>query len=281
MNYSEITIGIVTFRSEKVIFECLDSIKKIKNIIILDNSFDKLLKKKIISKYPYIKIFLSKKNLGYGVANNILIKKSKTQFVFILSPDVILEKNCEKNLLSSIKKLKKNFAILSPDDQKMTYGYFDRTKFPRKKLLKCDFVVGSALLINKNKMKKIGLFDENIFLYYEDRDLCKRIKFVNENVYVDKTSKINHFGAKSTNIGSEFEKCRNWHLMWSSVYFDRKYLFFLIFYAKNLFLLLSLTLRIIFYTVLLDKKKAMYKQYRLSGAYNSLIGKSSWYRPKI
>jgi len=61
MNYSEITIGIVTFRSEKVIFECLDSIKKIKNIIILDNSFDKLLKKKIISKYPYIKIFYLKK----------------------------------------------------------------------------------------------------------------------------------------------------------------------------------------------------------------------------
>ena len=46
MNYNQITVGIVTFKSENVIFNCLKSIKKIKNIIILDNSNDKILKKK-------------------------------------------------------------------------------------------------------------------------------------------------------------------------------------------------------------------------------------------
>ena len=95
MNYNQITVGIVTFKSENVIFNCLKSIKKIKNIIILDNSNDKILKNRINKKYPKIKILLSKKNLGYGVANNKIITKSKTPFVFILSPDVILKKNCE------------------------------------------------------------------------------------------------------------------------------------------------------------------------------------------
>ena len=47
MNYNQITVGIVTFRSENVIFNCLKSIKKIENIIILDNSNDETLKKKI------------------------------------------------------------------------------------------------------------------------------------------------------------------------------------------------------------------------------------------
>jgi len=46
MNYNQITVGIVTFKSENVIFNCLNSIKKIKNIIILDNANDKILKKK-------------------------------------------------------------------------------------------------------------------------------------------------------------------------------------------------------------------------------------------
>ena len=46
MNYRDVTIGIVTFKSEKVIFNCLKSIKNIRNIIILDNSNDKNLKKK-------------------------------------------------------------------------------------------------------------------------------------------------------------------------------------------------------------------------------------------
>mgnify|MGYP002701281946 FL=1 len=58
MNYNQITVGIVTFRSENVIFNCLKSIKKIENIIILDNSNDETLKKKIKKKYPKIKIIL-------------------------------------------------------------------------------------------------------------------------------------------------------------------------------------------------------------------------------
>ena len=46
MNFKDITVGIVTFNSEKVIFECLKSIKRIKKIIIFDNSNDQKLKKR-------------------------------------------------------------------------------------------------------------------------------------------------------------------------------------------------------------------------------------------
>ena len=53
MNYNDITVGIVTFKSEKVIFQCLKSIKKIKKIIIFDNSNDIKLKKKIAKIYIF------------------------------------------------------------------------------------------------------------------------------------------------------------------------------------------------------------------------------------
>ena len=124
MNYNQITVGIVTFKSENTIFNCLKSIKKIKNIIIFDNSNDKNLKYKIERKYPKIKIYLSKKNLGYGVANNEIIKKSKTPFVFILNPDVILHRNCEENLLKGVIKVKKNFAIASAIPDIKNYVFF-------------------------------------------------------------------------------------------------------------------------------------------------------------
>ena len=61
MNYNDVTIGIVTFKSEKVIFNCLKSIKNIKKIIIFDNSNDTQLKYKISRKYPNIKFIISKK----------------------------------------------------------------------------------------------------------------------------------------------------------------------------------------------------------------------------
>ena len=57
MNYSDITIGIVSFKSSKVILNCLKSIKKINKIIILDNSKDIILKKKIKKYFPKVKFF--------------------------------------------------------------------------------------------------------------------------------------------------------------------------------------------------------------------------------
>jgi len=78
MNYRDITIGIVTYKSEKVLFKCLKSITKINKIIIYDNSNDIIVKNKVKSKYPKIKYILSKKNLGYGNANNEIIKECKT-----------------------------------------------------------------------------------------------------------------------------------------------------------------------------------------------------------
>ena len=64
MNYKDITVGIVTFKSENVIFDCLKSIKYIKKIIIFDNSNDIKTKIKIkkniqILKYSYLKQILA------------------------------------------------------------------------------------------------------------------------------------------------------------------------------------------------------------------------------
>ena len=106
MNYNDITIGIVTFKSEKVIFQCLKSITKIKKIIIFDNSNDKILCQKINKKYPNIKCILSKSNIGYGAANNRVFKAATTPYVFILNPDTILDKNCIKQLISQSRILK-------------------------------------------------------------------------------------------------------------------------------------------------------------------------------
>ena len=275
MDYNQITVGIVTFKSENVIFNCLKSIKKIKKIIILDNSNDKILKKKINKKYPKIKILLSKKNLGYGVANNKIITKSKTPFVFILSPDVILKKNCEERLLKSIINLKQDFSILAPISQRRHYGFL------KKDITETEGVQGFAMLINRSKIIKAGMFDKNIFLYAEELDLCKRLRLNKEKIYINKTAKVFHLGAKSSNIGFEFDKCRNWHWGWSKVYFEKKYSNNFLVYLKFTILLSVQMLKIIFYTILLNKKEALNKTMRFSGTLNSLLGKGSWYRPKF
>ena len=284
MNYNDITVGIVTFKSEKVIFQCLKSITKIKKIIIFDNSNDKILCQKINKKYPNIKCILSKSNIGYGAANNRVFKAATTPYVFILNPDTILDKNCIKQLISQSRVLKNKFAILSPSTKVKNYGYFKdsrNTKLICKNILDVDFVRGFSMLVNLSKIKKVGFFDKNFFLYLEEIDLCKRLKENFEKIYIIKNAKIKHLGAKSSNIGFEFDKCRNWHWMWSNVYYDIKNHSYIFAFNKSILKVIKYHLKALFFLILFQKEKCLISFMRGSGLLNSLIGKKSWYRPTI
>ena len=282
MNYSDITVGIVTFKSEKVVFKCLKSIKNIKKIIIFDNSNDYSLKKRIKKIYPNIKFILSKKNLGYGSANNKIINLCKSKYLFILNPDTALSKNCELNLLKSIKTTKSNFSIIAPSSNEKNFGFFKKDNLKLNSgLLEVDYVKGFAMLVDVKKIKKVGKFDKNFFLYLEEIDLCRRLKENSQKIYLSKIAKINHFAAKSSNIGFEFEKCRNWHWMWSNFYYKKKHKnFFYSFFS--FFPILTLNFfKMIMYTIIFDKKKMMTYYFRTSGLFHSIIGNSSWFRPML
>ena len=281
MNYNDVTIGIVTFKSEKVIFDCLKSIKNIKKIIIFDNSNDYKLKNLVKKKYPKIKFVTSKINLGFGEGSNKIINLAKTKYIFLLSPDTILEKNCEKELIKN-SKIIKNFSIISPLAKENNYGFFNNKKINKKNFFfEVDYVKGFAMLLNKKKIIKIGMFDKNIFLYLEEIDLCKRLIKQNQKIYICKNANVIHIGAKSSNLGFEYEKCRNWHWVWSKVYFDKKYFGLYYVLKKYFFQLFSDILKLIIFISLFKKAKIIITYLRLSGLLNSLLGNSSWYRPKL
>jgi N-acetylglucosaminyl-diphospho-decaprenol L-rhamnosyltransferase len=136
------------------------------------------------------------------------------------------------------------------------------------------------MLVNLSKIKKIKMFDENFFLYLEEIDLCKRLKLASEKIYICGKAKITHLSAKSSNIGFEFEKCRNWHWMWSKVYYNKKHKsFFYAFRDAFLTILFNYTKGILFY--LFNKKISQIYFLRGSGTLNAIMGKNSWYRPRI
>ena len=191
-----------------------------------------------------------------------------------------MKKNCEKNLLKSINELEHDFSMLSPISKIKNYG-FKKEMISKDKLFEVDYVNGFAIIINKIKIKNVGMFDENFFLYNEEIDLCKRLRLANQKIFIDKNAKVIHLAAKSTNIGFEFDKCRNWHWMWSQVYFAKKYSNNFFVYFKFTILLFLQLIKIIFYITLLNKKEVINKTMRLSGTLNSLLGRSSWYRPKF
>ena len=117
---------------------------------------------------------------------------------------------------------------------KPAYGLFESNSFnPKipvnnKGLQKVDWVVGCTMLIDTKNFAKKKFLIKIFFFFYEENDLCKRIKFNGGLVYSSKKLIINHFGEKGSfavnpNLKLEYIKLRNWHLMWSSFYFQKKY----------------------------------------------------------
>ena len=276
-----LTIVIVTLKSENIIDQCLESIDKNIPVIVVENSNNQKFKNRLESKYQNLKCILAESNLGMGAGNNIGIKEAKTEFILILNPDVLLEKNTLDELFLASQKLS-NFSIIAPLEKKyINYGIPNNKndEFP----FEVQWVDGFAMLLNKKKFKEEIYFDEEFFMYLENNDLCKRVKNNGGSIFIVPNAKINHLAAKTVDskFAEEVEFSRNWHWIWSKFYFNKKhYGFFKAFYECFPRYCSSL-IRFLFYFLINNKKKKKIYFNRASGFYNALLGKASWYRPNL
>ena len=284
-----LTLVIVTFKSQHIIDQCIQSIDSNIKIIVVENSKDKNFKNYLEKKYNNVSCVLSNDNIGMGAGNNIGIKYAKSDFVLILNPDVLLFKDTIDNLINEAKQLR-NFAIISSISDNKEFPNFSIKKKEHtdyKKNFEVDSVDGYCMLINKKRIKSMFkddiFFDEKIFMYLENDDLCKRVKENNEKIFIVPTSKIKHLGARGVSniFHREVELSRNWHWSWSKFYFSKKHKGYLYALVEGLPKLVSSTIKFFFYYIIFKKFKSKIYYNRTLGLFNSMLNRSSWYRPKI
>jgi len=282
-----LSIVIVTLRSEKVIDRCINSINKNLPIIVVENSNNTEFKNYLENNYKNVQCILSKNNLGTGAGYNIGIKFSKTDYVYAINPDITFETNALDEIFMASEKIE-NFSILSPicsDENFPNYGLINKKKnyIDNNLPFQVSYVDGFSMLLNKRKFKNNYYFDENFFMYWENNDICVRAINEGGSVFIIPRAKINHLGAKAVNpkFFKEVELSRNWHWMWSTFNYHRKYKGFFISLLIVLPKLISAFLKILIYSLTFNNEKKKIYYQRLSGLINAIMGKSSWYRPKI
>ncbi len=229
-----VSIIIVHYKARKELIECINSIKKAKprlkyEIIIVDNDSENI-QSKLISHFGKIKYIKSKKNIGYAKANNLGAKVAKGKYLFFLNPDTLLFKNSIENLVSYLNKNPKTYIsapLIYNKDNKISnlQGSMKLTPFvgivvlsflnkifpnnpiSMRYFLKdrifenaenVDVVSGSAFLIRKEIFNKVKGFDKEFFLYFEESDLCKRVKKMGGDIVIIPNSKIIHYWGVST-----------------------------------------------------------------------------------
>ena len=283
LNLKNITFIIVTFKSEKIVYECINSLPKDSYKIVIENSKNIKLKEELETKYDNIEVIINE-NIGMGASNNIGIKKSKTKYAFIINPDVKFNNDTLKKIFETSESIN-DFAILSPINSDPSYPNYKESndnKNINENIISVDYVDGFSMLINKEKFKDEDFFDENFFLYLENNDLCLRTKKRGQKIYLIKNSILNHLGASSTDklFAKKIEYFRNWHWMWSKFYFNKKHYGYFNALNKVILNFLSAIFKYIFYFILFNSHKRNIYLMRICGLFNSMIGKKSWFRIK-
>ena len=282
MNYNDITVIFVSFHSDYIIETPISAIDKNIKILVIENSQNKKLKDKLENKYQNVKVYLPNENRGNGAGINEGLKLTKSKYIFYLDVDTNLNDNTIKELYDHAEQIK-NFSILAPTINNFKYkdSFFIEKK---ENYSSMSFVTGCALFFNAEVIKKeIGYFDEKIFLYYEENDMYKRCLKANKPIYLIHNSQIDHIGNASTpqTFSEEIEINRNWHLMWSTFYFHKKHYGLVVAYYKIIFKFFSATIKSFLFKLLRNKFKSRIYEARVKGIISSILGKSSWYRPKI
>jgi len=231
------SIVIVNWNVKRFLKVCVESI--IKNvsglayeIIIVDNGSGDGSIEMIEKEYPELILIKNKENTGYGRANNQGIRKAKGKYVLILNPDTIVLPGSIEKLLGFLEEnpevgacgasiLDRNYQLFHPVIYDPTIWeiigkdtflrrFFPRLSSPRyrqpKERKEVERLSGCCFLARKRALKAAGLFDERIFLFYEEADLFFRLRQKGWAIYYLPEPSIVHLQGKSVSLFSRFEQ---------------------------------------------------------------------------
>ena len=215
--YKDITIIIVSYKSQKMIIRNLEIIKKFPTIIINNSRSDKF--NTLIDDFKNIKLITPDLNLGYGRANNLGVNQSKTPYFLIVNPDILLNEKLINTLYSTFLNYKDDIGVVGPalfdsNMKRRTNGSISHVKKIRGSKLSssinnipednmcCDFLVGCCLFMKRDFFMELGGFDKDFFMYFEDNDLCDRIIKNGKTVVEVPSAKVIHLENSSSKKNS-------------------------------------------------------------------------------
>lgn len=224
----DLSVVIVSYNVKELLKNCLESILKYTQnlkyeIILVDNNStdDSISYLRNLSDLSNLKLIFSKENGGFAKGNNLGIKEAKGKYILLLNPDTLLVENSLKIMFAWMEAHSETAVSscqLLNSEQKITPtgGYFPSlfrvaawaiffkpfSFHPPASLYKkeffLDWVTGAFFMVRKEVLEKVGLLDENIFMYGEELEWCFRFKQNGFKIKYTPVTKIIHLERQSS-----------------------------------------------------------------------------------
>jgi GT2 family glycosyltransferase len=261
----DISVLIVSFNTREVLRECLQSVMRESSllrtqIIVVDNNSGDGSQRMVEQEFPEALLIRSAVNLGFGGANNLGFQSARGRYLVLLNSDAFLTGG---SLLRSVQHMDetpccglgggrlvgrdgswqpsaRKFPSLLDDlivrsglaaryPQSRFFGRFDRTWANVMEPAEVDWVPGAYSIIRSSVLGVTDLFDPRFFLYYEEVDLCKRIKQQGYSVCYWPDVCVTHIGGESSRQVSSLEMSRAgsqltlWRMRSTFLYYRKHY----------------------------------------------------------
>ena len=206
----DISVVIVAWNARHYLELCLESLEKAPprrsmEVLVVDNASADGSCEMVEAKFPWAKLIESRENLGFAKGNNVAIRQCKGQYIALVNPDVIVFPGCLDALADFLDQHPKvgnvGPRVFNPDmTQQSTCRRFPTLwnnfctasrlerlfkvrpffagehmfYFPHDRTLNVDVIVGCFSMIRRETFDEVGLLDEDLFMYGDDVDWCRR-----------------------------------------------------------------------------------------------------------
>ena len=233
-NQPDVSFVIVSFNTRELLRECLNSLYErcagiTMEVFVVDNVSRDGSADMVAQDFPAVRLIRSDTNLGFAAANNRAMPLCKGRYVVLLNSDAFLHPEAIQRSIQYMDAEPKiglggarlvgrdgswqpssrmfpsflnDFLTLSGLADKYPasrfFGRFNRTWADPNQAADVDWVPGAFSIIRRSVLEQVGYFDEIFFLYYEEVDLCRRIKRAGYLVRYWPDVVVTHLGGESS-----------------------------------------------------------------------------------
>ena len=212
-----LTLLIISYNSTEIILRCMTPLIRSNTFktILIDNASPDGSKDALKKQFPNTEVITLEQNIGYGRASNVGLRKVGTPYALLLNPDLSATPEDIQKLLIHAQNDDSDTAIWGPASLKK-----DFTGEPPQNV---EWVSGCAMLFDMEKLKAIGLFDENIFLFAEETELCERTIKAGYKIKLCRDVYFDHLVGQASTPNPKVEYMKWWHFGWSQCYLMTKH----------------------------------------------------------
>lgn len=229
----DLSVVIVTWNSREFIKECLDAVYSVTNgleveILAIDNASSDGSADLILQQYPDVKLTVNGANLGCSVAFNQGLREARGRYVQILCPDTIVQPDAFQEMIAFLDAHPSTGAVgpkLTYPDGRIqpscrtfptysifvweflgvsrllprhpVFGRWRMGDFDHATVREVDQPRGSSLMVRRAVVEQVGLWDEELEMFFNDVDWCRRMKHDGWKIHFLPSAWMVHYGGSS------------------------------------------------------------------------------------